>query len=391
MNQPKINKNLRKLYKYHKRGMRGVVLEGSSRSGKTWSGLYFLLYYCSQNQGKDIILVKETYNSFKTTIYQDLNRILTIAGLENPFAIARDVPSFWLLGNKISFLGADQPSKFHGAGSDVFFINEALDVRQEIFDQLEQRCREFWWMDYNPKVTDHWIYDKLERRSDVKFVSSSFRDNPMISTAERNKILSYEPTIENIERGTADDYMWKVYGLGVRCAQSGLIFPDVTWIPLFPQTVDRVFYGLDFGYTVDPTALVRVAVNGKDLFLEEKLYSPIDNAETLIRLIKPMVENSIVWCDSADPGMIRSLQGSGIKAFGVKKWAGSVNFGIDVIKRFKLNIVSSPNFRKEQLNYGWRTIHGIQVNEPIDGFNHLFDASRYACQMELSKKAGFTL
>lgn len=379
-------------------GKRGMVLEGSSRSGKTWAGLYFLIYYCSKNTGKSIIIVKETYNSFKTTIYEDLSRILDKAGINNPFTAARDVPSFWLLGNKVSFLGADQPSKFHGAGSDMFFINEALDVRQEIFDQLEMRCRGFWWMDYNPKVTDHWIYNTLEKRPDVLFYRSTYKDNPAISVYERRKIESYEPTPANIAAGTADDYMWKVYGLGERCSQTGLVFPNINWITAFPEEVERIWYGLDFGYTIDPTALVKVGINGNDLFLEEQMYSPIDNGMKLAELIEPIVGKSIVWCDSSDQpaksetgGMVADLQKKHIRAFKVKKWSGSINYGIDVMKRFRLNIVRTPNFYKEAINYGWRTIHGIQVNEPIDDFNHLWDASRYACQMELAKRAGFTV
>jgi len=338
-----------------------------------------------------INIIKETYAGFKTTIYNDLSKRLAQFGIDNPFGSVRDIPDFTLFGNKINFIGADNPAKYHGAACDYFWINEAIHVKQSIFDQAEQRCAKSWILDYNPSTSVHWIYEKVCPRPDVSFLKTTMLDNPFIGKWEKKKILSYEPTDINIRNGTADDYMWKVYGLGERCAQSGLIFPYVNWIDRFPDEVDRVWFGLDFGYTNDPTALVRIAVNGNQLYLKEETYTPIESADVLCSLVKPIVHESIVWCDSADPGMIRDLQKHGIRAFAVKKFPGSIQHGIDVMKRFALNIVKSDNWRKEQANYAWRTINGIQVNEPIDGYNHLWDASRYGCQMELSRRAGFTI
>jgi phage terminase large subunit len=390
-----INKNF-KILAYHlilKRDKRGIVLEGGSRSGKTWATIDFLIQLCAHNKfkGLTINIIKETYAGFKTTIYNDFAKRLTYLEIENPFATVRDVPSFSLFGNRLNFIGADQASKFHGAGCDYFWINEAMDVQQTIFDQLEMRCKVAWILDYNPKFSMHWIFDKLEKRPDVLFFASTMLDNPFVSSAEKVKILSYEPTKINIDQGTADDYMFAVYGLGKRAAQTGLIFPYVTWIDRFPEQVERVWFGLDFGYTVDPTALVKIGVSGTNIYLEERLYNPVESADVLYNIISPVINQSVCWCDSADPGMIKDLQKKGLKCFPALKKQGSIQHGIDVMKRFKLNIVNSPNFRKEQENYAWRTIQGIQVNEPIDQFNHLWDASRYGCQMELSKKAGFTI
>jgi PBSX family phage terminase large subunit len=372
---------------------RGIVLEGGSRSGKTWSVIYYLIRLCAAGDNLVINVVKETFAGFKTTLYSDFTRILTPEPINepNPFGNVQNIQTYHFHGSRFNFIGADQASKFHGAACDYFWINEALDVDQSIFDQLEMRCRKAWIMDYNPKVSGHWIFDKVLKRSDVAFLKTTMLDNPYIGEWERKKILSYEPTPGNIAAGTADDYMWKVYGLGERCAQSGLIFPYVNWIDRFPEDVDRHWFGLDFGYTVDPTALVRIASNGTNLYLKEELYEPIDSADVLYSIIAPVVGQNIIWCDSADPGMIKDLQRKGLRAFSVKKFPGSIQHGIDVMKRFTLNIVSSPNFPKEQAKYAWRTIQGIQVNEPIDQYNHLWDASRYGSQMELSKRAGFTV
>ena len=366
-------------------GMRGSILEGSSRSGKTWSSIDFLHMLCTRYETNATInIVKETNESFKTTLYDDFNRRFPEFGIHSPFDGMKEVRTFFLYGNRINLLGADKPSKFHGAGCDYFWINEGLDVEQDIFDQLEQRCRKFWWIDYNPKVSDHYVYDKIVPRDNVSFLKTTFLDNPFISKPERDKILSYEDTEFNRRNGTVDDYKWKVYGLGDRCAPEGLVFPYVTWINNFPEAVERVFYGLDFGYTNDPTALVKIGVNGRNIYFKNLFYLPVDNADLLTKVINRLVpDEGTIWADSADPGMIGDLQRNGLTVIGAKKFPGCINYRIDIMKRFKIHIVRNLNFRKEQENYKYRVIQGIKLNEPEDKWNHLWDASGYACQHEL--------
>lgn len=371
---------------------RGAILEGGARSGKTWSSIDFLIWVCASypNKGLLIFLLKDTYAGFKTTLYDDFNRRLPDHGLPSPFTNVKEINSFYLFGNKIMLVGADQPEKFQSAGCDMFYANEALPIRKETWKQIEMRCRLFWWCDYNPMFTDHWLYD-FEKREEVTFCRSTMLDNPDTPEWQRKTILSYEPTDANMKAGTADDYLWNVYGLGLRSSPQGLIFPNVQWIDRFPDDVSRTWFGLDFGYTNDPTALVKIGVNGNDVYLEEQLYRPIDNAGLLIEVLTPIVHGSLVWADSADPQMIKDMQKAGIKCFPVKKFPGSIQHGIDVMKRYRLNIVRSVNFKKEAENYKWREINGISLNEPVDEFNHLWDASRYGCQMELAKRAGFTV
>jgi len=296
-------------------------------------------------------------------------------------ANVKDIQSFNLFDNRVYMIGADQPSKFHGAGCDFFWINESLEVSQDIFNQLEQRCRQFWWMDYNPKTSLHWVYD-LEKRSEVAFCHSTIKDNPEIPFWERKKILSYEPTKENVANGTADDYMWKVYGLGERASLQGSVFPNVIWIAEFPDDIDKIAYGLDFGFTSSPSAVVKVGVRGKDMFIQNMLYTPTENADILAEPLRKIIGEHHVWADSAERGMISDLRIEKIKAFAAKKWPGSIRYGIDFLKRFKLHLVKDPDLRKEQENYKWRTVGGIQLDEPVDDFNHIWDAVRYAAVSE---------
>lgn len=375
-----INKNLDAIVKAYTEGKSGIVLEGGSRSGKTWSAMDFLLAVAANMKQPTVInIVKETYAGFKTTLFNDFNVRIPQFGLISPMANVKDVSSFNLFSTKFNLMGADQPSKYHGAGCDFFYINEALTISQQIFDQLEMRCTRFWIMDYNPSVSDHWIFNKLAKRDDVVFVHSTLLDNPFIGKKEKAKIRGYEPTPENIANGTADDYMWEVYGLGKRASPQGLIFKNVEWIDSFPDDCDQTSYGMDFGYTNSPTAVVKCGKVGNTLYLQKLFYTPVDNSGDLSGVLKPIVGDNHIWADSADPGMIAELRRLGVMALAVKKFPGSVKFGIDFLKSHKLVLVRDNDVRREQENYKWREVGGISLNEPVDDFNHFWDACRYAC------------
>jgi len=381
----KINKNLTFLIKAEQDpDIRGCLLEGSSRSGKTISGVDFCVYIGARlGTGFTINILKETYNSFKTTLYDDFNKRLIAFGIPSPFERSKEVITFSLLGNKINFIGADKESKFLGASCDFLWMNEMLDIDNSIFDQSEMRCRRFFWGDYNPKVTEHWVYNKVMNRDDVRWLHTTFKDNPFISDVEKNKILSYEPTERNKQQGTVDEYKWKVYGLGIRAAMEGLVFKKVTWINEFPDDCEYETYGLDFGYTNDPCALVRIGLKGRDLFLKKELYIPTDNPKDLGDILKEVLpDGKHVWCDSADPGMIADLKHQGIAAYGVYKFHGSIVYGCNLINKANIHIVRDPDFRKEQENYKYKEIQGIKLNEPIDEYNHLWDATRYGVLSE---------
>ena len=380
-----INKNYAALVYALRNGYRGAVLEGGSRSGKTWSALLFEMWLTSQYENLVINNIRETYNSFKTTIFDDYHALLTVAGIYSPF-INKDVTTFRLFGNKINFVGADKVSKFHGMGSDFFYMNEVLEgIGKAFFDHMEQRCKRFWWMDYNPSASDHWVFD-LEKRPDVLFVRSTILDNPHVSEAEKKKILSYEPTPDNISLGTADDYMWKVYGLGLRASPEGLVYNNVKYVSEFPNDCEEIAYGIDFGQT-NQTAIIRAGVKLKesvngifkhDLFLQKLFYLPTPDVNDVISAVKALGIEKHVWCDNNQPGWIADMRQSGIVALPTKKFDGSREYWITTLKRFNIHIVRDLDFKKEQENFKYRVIDGIQLSETVKKFDHLWSASGYA-------------
>ncbi len=406
-----VNPNLVYLRECFFIGKAGCVLEGSSRSGKTWSCVDFIVWLCSVvEKGSTINIIRGTYASFKTTLYEDFRRRLPMYGIASPFDDERqEVKSFFLFGNKITFLGADDAAVVHGVGSDYTYFNEFLDIPESVYNQLKQRCRKFWFADYNPKAAVHWVYNKVCKRPDVGFLRTTFLDNPFISDAEKREILSYEPThpddrhleVEdrrphptNIENGTADDFMWNVYGLGLRSSPEGLIFKSVKWIPEFPKHIEKHFYGLDFGYTIDPSALSHAGLGGiaknkkRDLFLECLFYQPTEHFGDLKPLLdKYLGKKNKCWADPSgeygDRHMISSCQQNGFKVYSAATGPGSIMYGVSILKYFNIHIVKSDATEMEQGNYKFREIQGIRIEEPVDEYNHWWDASRMLALSEL--------
>lgn len=403
MNERIINPNLVKLHEDYNKQLSGTLLEGSSRSAKTWSSIDFIVWLCSEvSDNATINIIKETYNSFKTTLYDDFNRRLPMYGISSPFADRQEVKQFKLFGNKINLLGAENESVFSGNSCDYAYFNEMLDISKNVFDDVEQRCRIYWWGDYNPKFTQHWVYDNVSNRSDVGFLKTTFLDNPHLSVPERRKILSYEPThpddrdlrIEerrphpnNTHEGTADPYRWNVFGLGVRSAPEGLIFQDVTWLEKFPSDIEKVYYGSDLGYTNSPSTIVRVGIDGNNMYLEKLFHQPTESSNEYIPAVRKYVGDKVLVVDSADArGFIMECRRAKLRVVPVAKYPGSIKFGISLMKKYKIHIVDCPEWRKEQGGYQYKSVHGIKLDDPEDDFNHLWDAARYACMTFLVGK-----
>lgn len=370
----KINPNFSHLVKSIREGYSGAQLEGSSRSQKTWSSIDFIIYLCTRIETNcKFIITRETFNSFKTTLYEDFNRRLPMFGISSPFAEVENVTRFNLFGSTIHLMGADTPIKFEGAGSDYFWMNEILDQPKSVFDQLEQRCRKFWWCDYNPKAYQHWVYDSLNNRPDINFLHTTFKDNPNISIPERRKILSYEPTTENIKNGTADEYRWNVYGLGLRSSREGVIFKN--WKEGEFNDTLPYGYGLDFG-SRDPDAMVKVAIDraNKKIYVKELIYQNELSTGQLFELINKVTETGkLIVADSAGTRTIQDLKGGKLNVIPVVKTP--IVDGIRLMQDYELIISpESVNLKNELRDYVWLEKKG---EIPSDVNNHLIDSLRY--------------
>ena len=355
-----------------------IVNQGGTRSGKTFNIiLYIIFYYCLNNSGKTITICRKTYPALRATVLRDFINILREHNLYNEDNHNKSSSEYNLFGNLIEFISLDQPVKVRGRKRDLLFINEANELYWEDWQQLLFRTSEKIILDYNPSEEYHWIYDKIIPREDTDFLKTTYKDNPFLE----------QSLVEEIERlQYTDEQYWQIYGLGEKGISKATIF-DYIECNQVPFEAEVVSFGMDFGFTNDPTALVKVSKLGNNLYIEELLYRTMMTTGDIHNFLKGKVNREPIYADSSEPRIIEELRRMGWSIRASLKGRDSVNAGIDLLKRFKIHIhKDSTNAIQEFRNYKWlEDKTGKLTNKPEDKNNHIADAVRYATYSILSK------
>ena len=368
-----------------------VVHQGGSSSGKTYGILQYLFSVGAANPNEIITVVGQDIPNLKVGAYRDAQNILDDSEALRDWYPAelhnKSNRSFRCVnGSLVEFNSYSDEQDAKSGKRQRLFVNEANGVPYEVFEQLRMRTTKQVIIDFNPSA-EFWAHKKLQ---EAHWVITSFRDNAFISPAVRERILSYEPTKENIERGTADKYRWDVYGLGKVGRLEGLVLPN--WERgKFPDDYKWRIYGLDFGYTNDPTALVEIRLHRGNLHVKEHLYrSGLTNQDISREMERIGIDrNELIIADSAEPKSIEEINRMGWHTRGAVKGKDSINQGIDILKRYKL-IVEGENIAKELNSYIWaKDRNGNLLNKPIDSFNHCIDAMRYAVSYKTRHEKSF--
>jgi len=356
-----------------------IIEQGGTRSGKTYNILMWIIFnYCAKNKGKIITICRKTYPALRATAMRDFFEILKENELYDESLHNKSSSEFKFKGNTIEFISLDKPTKIRGRKRDLLYINEANEITFEDWQQLIFRTTGRIILDYNPSDEFHFIYDKIKPREDADF---------FITTYKNNKFLS-EDIIAEIERlKDIDDNYWRVYGLGEVGASKSIIFRIQDCADI-PDTATFLSYGMDFGFTNDPTTLVGIWKQGDDIYLKEFLFKTgLTNRDIDTHLKMLGVERKEIYADSAEPKSIEELYRMGWNIKPATKGQGSINIGIDMMKRYRLNITrDSLNMIKEFKNYKWaEDKNGIVLNTPVDMFNHTIDAVRYGLYDKLAR------
>jgi len=278
-------------------------------------------------------------------------------------------------GSKIEFFSVDQPGKVRGPRRDRLFINEANNVSYETFDQLEVRTKEFIILDWNP-VSEYWFYDKVEKRTDCEHIVLTYKDNEALD----------KRIIESIEQRKDRKGWWQVYGEGQLGEVEGKIYKEWAIIDEISHHARLERYGLDFGYSNDPTAIVAIYYyDGGYIWDEICFQKGLSNKQ-----IADILNNQppkLVIADSAEPKSIDEIKSFGINILACEKGKDSVNNGIQLVQDQRISITKrSVNIIKEYRNYLWETDKDGKVfNVPEGIWNHSMDAGRYAMSSIIKK------
>ena len=356
-----------------------IVEQGGTRSGKTYNIILWIIFeYCTKNRNKVVTVCRKSFPSLRATVLRDFMQILETHKLYNEKYHNKSNSEYFLFGNLIEFISLDQPQKIRGRKRDLLFINEGNELYFEDWQQLVFRTQERIVLDFNPSDEYHWIYDKVLPREDCDFFKTTYLDNPFVEESIKKEIELLKDT---------DEQYWQIYGLGERAASRSTVFryAEVTHIP---EDAELVAYGMDFGYTNDPSTLVSVYTKDINLYVKEHLYRTAMTTMDIHKfLLSEKLENKPIYADSAEPRLISELKRMGHSIFPSVKGKDSINAGIDLLKRYKINILSSStNAISEFRNYKWKEDKtGALLNTPIDEHNHIIDPCRYATYSILSK------
>lgn len=345
---------------------RVTLLQGGTRSGKTWSVCYWIVWLCKQykNAGLEIDIVRDTYAALKNTAWKDFYDILCKHELYDRTSHQLTGSKYMLFGNRISYYGADNAQKIHGRARDILWINEAHQFPEETIDQLFPRTRYRIVADYNPALpVEHWLDPYIDKYPPL---ITTYKDNPHLTKSQ----------IEDIESKIHNPYWWKVYGTGERAQPMGAVFSNWKIGEFIDQ--DLRGFGQDYGFSNDPSTLVEVAINRskKEIYLKERFFEVGLDTGQLYELNLIHAEKELIVGDSSEPRLIAELKQRGLNIVLSDKGQGSVTAGIALMNEYTIIIdKESKNLIKEFNNYAW--LDKTNRSIPIDAWNHGIDACRY--------------
>lgn len=375
---------------------RYLVCKGSRASKKSKTTALKIIYRMMQPQYKEAnaIVFRKTYRTLKDSCFSDLR-----------WAIHRfEVDDFWETrlspleitykptGQKILFRGLDDPLKVTSISVDKGYLcwawlEEAYELlKEEDFDMIDESIRgaipdplyKQWIITFNPWNEKHWIKRRFFDRQDdnILAMTTNYKCNEWLDASDLK--LFEDMRLHNPRR-------YRVAGLGDWGIVEGLIYEN--WVER-SFTLDDIRHcqtisGLDFGYTNDPTAFLIgfIDQDAKKLYVWDEIYKKgLTNRMIYQEIQDAGYAKEKITADSAEPKSIDELRELGLRVHGARKGRDSINNGIQYIQDYQ--IIVHPrcvNFLTEINNYTWDSDKfGDRINVPIDDFNHLMDALRYA-------------
>jgi phage terminase large subunit len=370
-----------------------VVNRGGTRSSKTWSICQLLVLWLFTGrigEGQMVMagvaaVVRRTLPALKASAMRDFEEILFEYDLYKFVDHNKSDHTYKYKGRMVEFFSVDDEQKVRSRKRAILYCVEANEIEfKPTFYQLLLRTTGKIFMDFNPDDENIWINIELEQKraiekKDVEVIVSSYEDNTFL---DDNSIAEIEYMI-----ATDPEYAG-VFGRGEYGKLTGLIFPNVNIVESVPEGARLVGRGLDFGFTNHPSAWEDVYLNNGELWLDEMFYERgLTNPDIAQRFKQNGVLSSDeIIADSAEPKSIAEIYNAGFNIIGADKGDDSIRTGINILKRYKINITyRSVGLLKERKKYKWATDkNGNTLNIPLDKWNHGWDAVRYVALRHLA-------
>ena len=351
------------------------AIQGGTSASKTISILLILIDLAQRDKTETLTsVISESLPHLKRGAIRDFKKIMKTQGYWNrPSWNDTDKIYTFETGSQIEFFGAEADEKMRGGRRDRGFVNEGNNISLQTFDEFEVRTREFVFVDWNP-TSEFWMQTEvLPKRTDAELIIVNYKDNEALDAA----------TISSIEQRKNRPGWWSVYGLGELGEVEGKIYKDWKIVDQIPHEARLIAYGLDFGYTNDPSSIVAIYYLNGGYILDELCFTKGLSNRQLADIILAS-DPAPVIADSAEPKSIDELRLYGLTIMPSTKGKGSVSQGIAFVQAQKISVTKrSVNVIKEYRNYLWEVDDsGVVLNTPEHQFSHSMDAVRYGLQIK---------
>lgn len=365
-----------------------LIVYGGADAGKSYSIADKLLLQVNQAPKEiKILVIRKTFPALRVSVLDILKKRAKRFGL--PFDVNE---SKWIATCKnLTFVfqslnNKDDYEKLHSQTDiDFIWINELAQLREDDYEECIRRLRggeseyEQLISDFNPIGKTSWVYDRFWARNvnDVKKLRYTILDNhpDYLALPKTQRELARLKATKNHNIN-----LYNIYFLGKWGELKGVIFDwDIVDKP--PESVDEIFYGGDFGYSIDPAVLIKIYRKANEFWVEEVIYETGLTNQALGREMKKkgIDEEAVSYWDNAEPKSIQELCDLGLKAKPCDKGPDSVRAGIDFLLGLKIHIIDgSENISREQKSYvRQKDKDGKFISVPINFNNHAMSAIRY--------------
>lgn len=372
------------------------IFFGGSSSGKSF---FLAQRVVKENlEGTNWLIARNIAKTLRHSTFNEIIKAIGNYGLLGSYTINKTDMSITcnLNGKQILFAGLEDTEKLKSITPakgilEAVWIEEATETSYAAYKQLTKRLRgvsnkgKKIILSFNPILKTHWIHREFFGMWDD--TKNIYKDDKLLilKTTYKDNLFLTADDIRNLENET-DKYYYEVYTLGNWGVLGNVIFTNWHTEDLSSQipSFDNIYNGLDFGFSLDPNALVRVHVDmkRKKLYVFDEMYKAGMHDDELAEELHSRLSGQFVTCDSAEPKSIDDLNRRGIRAVPAVKGPDSINYGIRFLQGFEIIVdIRCQNFINEIQEYHWlEDNYGNVLRKPAGGNDHLLDALRYGTE-----------